>query len=52
MIEKCEKGKHYYDRQRYKECPFCIEVEKIVREKKVALQNSDVEDTISQTVTL
>ncbi len=53
MIEKCEKGKHYYDKKRYKTCPFCIEAERIATQKKQeTAQRLDTENTISQTATM
>ncbi|MGN0389721.1 MAG: hypothetical protein ACI4L2_02820 [Wujia sp.] len=52
MIIKCEKGKHYFDRDRFKDCPFCMEAEKIAGEKnRESLQSMDKNDTVSQTVT-
>lgn len=33
MIIKCDKGKHYYENDKYTRCPLCKEAERIAETK-------------------
>lgn len=35
MIEKCETGKHYYDRRNYITCPFCEKIKNMQFDKDI-----------------